>query len=68
VHAQFSDIYMAALALLLAEEKDGLAAVTNSSSDHGSAVYALLADSESVDEPQRGVLVSVTMKNLRIAE
>jgi hypothetical protein len=66
VDADFSDIYMAALALLLAEEKDGLAAVTNSSSDHGSAVYALLADSESVIVPQRGVLVSVTMKNLRI--
>jgi len=62
----FSDIYMAALALLLAEEKDGLAPVTNSSADHGSALLSLLADSPSVVEPQQGVLVSLTMKNLRI--
>ena len=35
----FSDIYMAPLALLLAEEKDSLAPVTNTSADHGQCLY-----------------------------
>lgn len=66
VDGAFSDIYMAALALLLAEEKDGLFPVTNSAVDHGSAVYALLADSSGVTVPQPSTLISLTMKNLRI--
>ncbi|WP_420964628.1 DUF6236 family protein [Bradyrhizobium sp. B120] len=66
VNADFSDMYMAALALLLAEARDDLVPVTNSAVDHGSAVYSLLADSASVSVPQAGRLVSLTMKNLRI--
>jgi hypothetical protein len=66
VNPQFGDLYMAALALLLAEEQDDLVPVTNSGSDHGSAVYALLAESPTVQAPRPGRLVSLTMKNLRI--
>ena len=66
VNAAFSDMYMAALALLLAEERADLVPVTNSAVDHGSAVYSLLADSSTVKIPQAGTLVSLTMKNLRI--
>jgi hypothetical protein len=66
VNHTFGDIYMGALALLLAEEKGYLSPVTSSGVDHGSTVIALLADSPSVAEVQKGALVSLTMKNLRI--
>lgn len=66
VDAQFSDMYMAALALLLAEEQEDMVPVTNSAADHGSAIYSLLAESPTVQTPQAGRLVSLTMKNLRI--
>jgi hypothetical protein len=66
VNPQFGDMYMAALALLLAEENDDLVPVTSSGTDHGSAVYSLLADSPTAQAPQPGRLVSLTMKNLRI--
>jgi hypothetical protein len=66
VDAPFSDLYMAALALLLAEEQPGLVPVTNDAAEHGSAVYALLADSSDVIEPQPSTLISLTLKSLRI--
>jgi hypothetical protein len=66
VDAPFSDLYMAALALLLAEEQAGVVPVTSNAAEHGSAVYALLADSSDVTEPQPTTLISLTMKNLRI--
>jgi hypothetical protein len=66
VDAPFSDLYMAALALLLAEEQPGLVPVTNDATEHGSAVYALLADSSDVIEPQPSTLISLTLKSLRI--
>jgi hypothetical protein len=66
VDAPFSDLYMAALALLLAEEQAGVVPVTSNAAEHGSAVYALLADSSDVTEPQPTTLISLTMKNLLI--
>ena len=62
---KFGDIYMAALALLLAEET-GLSPVTNSAVDHGSAMIAMLADSPSVSTSINGALMSITLKSLKI--
>ena len=53
VNPQFGDMYMAVLALLLAKEKDDLVPVTSSGTDHGSAVYSLLADSPTVRRKAR---------------
>ncbi|WP_316214833.1 DUF6236 family protein [Bradyrhizobium sp. SZCCHNR2035] len=66
VNGPFSDLYMAALALLLANEEPGLVPVMNEAAEHGSAVYALLAHSSGVAEPQPSTLISLTLKSLRI--
>ena len=63
VNESFSDIYMAALALLLADKTD-LSPVTSSSSNHGSAIISMLAGSAPTDDTRKGALVSLTMKGL----
>ena len=65
VHRRFADLYMGALAVLLAE-RAGLSPITNNPLEHGSTLLSLLGNEPEGEISQPAALFTLTMKNIKI--
>jgi hypothetical protein len=65
VNRQFGDLYMATLASLIADKED-LATVTGDRIEHGRTMLTMFGKSTEERQPERGVLISLTMQKLNI--